>query len=130
MQEEHEESSRFQVSKQQREIVVTHYEYQERVIAVTVHGSTIPFKTYFNGEEVYETKGNPKETLQCPLLFKYTSTETGYLDIIHKAAMNHGRKKKISIYEDQYPTPWRTNGKAYINWVVGPKETQQKQKGK
>jgi hypothetical protein len=44
--------------------------------------------------------------------------------------MNHGRKKKISIYEDQYPTPWRTNGKAYINWVVGPKETQQKQKGK
>lgn len=75
---------------------------------------------------MFETKD--KTILQAPLLFKYTSTDG--VDTIHKYAINHAKKKNISNYEDEYPGPWRTNGKAYINWVVGPKEVQQQNKGK
>jgi hypothetical protein len=113
-----------------KEIVITHYIFNGSVIAVTLNGDTIPLKKYFKGDEVYETQYHPHEEYQCPLLYNYTSTELGHLQTLHTQAMKHGRKKKITNYEDEFPGPWRTNGKAYINWVVGPKEVQDSNKSK
>jgi hypothetical protein len=99
----------------------------EKVVAVTLTGDTTMYKKYFNGEETYILKDNRE--IQCPLLFKYTSTEDGNIQRLHSCAINHGKKRKISSYEDEFPSAWRTNGRAYVNWVVGPKEVQQNKKG-
>lgn len=113
-----------------KEIIITHYTFNDSVIAVTLNGDTIPLKKYFSGEEVYETQHPPHEEYQCPLLYKYTSTEGGHIQTLHTQAMKHGRKKKITNYEDEFPGPWRTNGRAYINWVVGPKGVQEAKQSK
>ena len=115
---------------QPREIQVTHYILNNNIIAVTVNGDTTPLKRFFIGETVYETKYPHHEEYQCPLQFKYTSTEGGHIQTLHSQAMKHGRKKKITNYEDEFPGPWRTNGRAYINGVVGSKEIQGNKKGK
>jgi hypothetical protein len=86
------------------------------------------YKKYLSGESVVDMSDGT--SLQCPLYFKYTSTESGHINNLHNGAMYMGRLKKITNFEDEFCAPWRTNGKAYINWCVGPKEAQQKHKGK
>ena len=112
------------------EIVVTHYNFNNNVVAVAISGDTIPLKRYLNGEEVYTTKDKPAVVFQCPLLFKYTSTENGQIDNLHKFGINLGKLKGIHNFDDNYPDSWRTNGKAYVRWVVGPQQIQMKNQGK
>ena len=117
-----------QNSRTNNEIVVNHYKLNDNVVAVAVSGYTFNYKNYLNGEELHTT--SDKSTLQCPLLFRYTSTERNMIQTIHKKAMNIAVNLKIPLYEDAYPGPWRTNGKAYVYWAVGPMEVQQKGSGK
>jgi hypothetical protein len=101
--------------------------FNGNVVAVTLNGDTMDYKKYISGEDIHKTIDD--NILQCPLLYRYTSTEDGHIDTLHNKAINHGKRRKIHNFEDEHPGPWRTNGKAYINWVVGPKEVQMKDKG-
>jgi len=112
-------------SRRMREIMVTHFIFNNMVMAVAVTGDTFPYKRYLNNEDVYTTKDVPPISIQCPLLLKYTSTEKNGIENLHMYAINHGKMKNISNFEDEFAAPWRTNGKAYVYWVVGPKEIQQ-----
>jgi hypothetical protein len=110
-----------------KEINVTYFKLQESVVAVAVTGDTFPYKRYLNNEDLYQTKDEPPKSIQCPFLYRYTSTENNSIQNLHKYAINHGKQRNIQNFEDEYPNPWRTNGKAYVYWVVGPKEVQTNQ---
>jgi hypothetical protein len=106
-----------------REIVVSHYRFRDNVVAVAITGDTWNQRRYINGEDVHITSDGT--TLQCPILFKYTSTEKKMIQDLHISAMTLAKQKKIALYEDSYASPWLTNGRAYVLWAVGPKEVQQ-----
>jgi hypothetical protein len=112
-----------------QEVIITYYKLAESIISVTVNGdAAFNYKKYLSGESVVDMSDGT--SLQCPLYFKYTSTESGHINNLHNGAIYMGKMKKITNFEDEFCAPWRTNGKAYINWCVGPKEAQQKHKGK
>ena len=103
--------------------------FNNLILAVAINGDTYPYRRYFNNEDLYITKMVPKTELQCPLLFKYTSTEKSGIENLHMYAINHGKMKHINNFEDEFAAPWRTNGKAYVYWVVGPKQVQETNMG-
>jgi hypothetical protein len=110
-----------------QEICITSYTFKNNTVAVAVVGDTFNYRRYLSGDDVYETNDNIY--LQCPLLFKYTSTENGNIENLHRNAIRFAKNKKIDNYEDDIGFPWRVNNKAYVYWVVGPKEVQEMKQG-
>jgi hypothetical protein len=65
-----------------------------------------------------------------PSIIQIPSTENNGIKNLHKYALNDGKQRNVQNFEHEFTNPWRTNGKAYINWVVGPKEVQQTNQSK
>jgi hypothetical protein len=115
--------------------------YKGKIFAIALSGDTFRLKRYLRGEENYITNKSTRRRyiggeygyiydtgpeLQCPLLYRCTFSKPEYIKILHDSAINIGMAKKVTNYDDQYPSPFKLNSNQSIYWIVGPRELFQK----